>query len=297
MKSGVVIINKGKGLSSQAVVNRLKRLLGAKKAGHTGTLDPLATGVLPVLVERGVKASEYMLSSDKHYQAIMLLGITTDTEDVLGKVLTESDLIPAEGDVLLAADSMLGEHMQTPPMYSALKVGGEKLYDLARRGITVEREPRRITVHRINTKRLSDKEYELDVVCSKGTYIRTLCADIGKKLSCGAVMKELCRASCAGFSLEEAHTLDQIEAMSQAEREALIIPIEEIFKDKVRLVLPPFFARLARNGLPIYQKKIKTDIKEGERVALFDENGFFALGESVMLEDGAAIKPIKQFDT
>ena len=132
MKNGVVIINKEIGPTSQGVVNRVKRIFGASKAGHTGTLDPMATGVLPVLIERGVKASEFMLSSDKHYIATLLLGVTTDTEDVTGEILTESDNIPTESGVLSVVESFIGQYMQTPPMYSALKVGGKKLCDLAR---------------------------------------------------------------------------------------------------------------------------------------------------------------------
>ena len=146
MKNGLIIIDKGEGLSSQGVVNRVKRLLGAKKAGHTGTLDPLATGVLPVLVERGVKASEYLITDGKHYGATLLLGITTDTEDVTGTTLTTSEEIPAEGEVMAAIKSMLGDSMQIPPMYSAIKKNGKKLCDLAREGVTVEREPRKITI-------------------------------------------------------------------------------------------------------------------------------------------------------
>ena len=188
MKNGLIIIDKEEGLSSFAVVSRVRRLLGVDKAGHTGTLDPLATGVLPVLLGRGVKASEYMLTSDKHYIATLLLGITTDTEDITGEVLTRTDLIPSEKEVEEAVGSMIGEGLQTPPMYSALKVGGRKLCDLAREGKTVEREARRITVYSIGLKKLSELEYELDVTCSKGTYIRTLCADIGKKLATGGVM-------------------------------------------------------------------------------------------------------------
>ena len=174
MKSGVVVLYKDGGMSSQSAVNRLKRILGAEKAGHTGTLDPMATGVLPILIGRAVKASEYLTAEDKHYGATLLLGITTDTEDVTGAVLTECDKIPGEDEVKSAVLSMVGESMQTPPMYSAIKVGGRKLYDLAREGITVEREPRKITVHSIDCKRLSENEYFLDIKCSKGTYVRTL---------------------------------------------------------------------------------------------------------------------------
>lgn len=295
MKNGVVIINKEIGPTSQGVVSRVKRLLGVSKAGHTGTLDPMATGVLPVLVERGVKASEFMLSSDKHYIATLLLGVTTDTEDVTGQVLTECDRIPTEDEALSVIASFVGEYMQTPPMYSALKVGGQKLCDLARRGVTVEREARAVTIHSIVAKRISDREYTLDVRCSKGTYIRTLCADIGARLGVGGCMKTLCRASASGFTLADAHTLSELEAMTDSEREACVFPVEYIFRQLPAVTLPPFFSRLAHSGLEIYLKKINLDLPLGTRVRLCDEAGFFALGEVREFDEGRAIKPIRQF--
>ena len=294
MKNGVIIINKEIGPTSQGVVNRVKRLLGASKAGHTGTLDPMATGVLPVLVERGVKASEFMLSSDKHYVATLLLGRTTDTEDVTGEILTESDNIPGESEVLSAISGFVGEYMQTPPMYSALKIGGKKLCDLAREGVTVEREPRRVTIHSLTAEKLSEREYALDVHCSKGTYIRTLCADIGARLGCGGCMKTLCRASASGFTLADAHTLTQLENMTEEERDMCVFPVEYIFRDLEEVRLSPFFARLAHSGLEIYLKKIDLDLSEGTRVRLSDADGFFALGEVREFEEGRAIKPIRQ---
>lgn len=296
MKNGVIIVNKEIGPTSQGVVNRVKRIFGASKAGHTGTLDPMATGVLPVLIERGVKASEFMLTSDKHYIATLLLGITTDTEDVTGETLTHSDDIPTEGEVISAVESFVGEYMQTPPMYSALKVGGKKLCDLARDGITIERQPRQVTIHSINVGRINDREYSLDVRCSKGTYIRTLCADIGAMLGCGGAMKTLCRASASGFTLEDAHTLTELENMTDAEREACVFPVEYIFRDLREVRLPAFFARLAHSGLEIYLKKIGLDIPLGTKVRLSDEKGFFALGEVREFDDGLAIKPIRQFE-
>lgn len=295
MKNGIIIINKEEGISSFSVVSRVKRLLGADKAGHTGTLDPMATGVLPVLLGRAVKASEYMLSSDKHYVATLLLGITTDTEDVTGTILTKCDTFVPESEVLASIYSMLGESEQIPPMYSALKIGGRKLCDLARAGETVEREPRKITVYDIKAKKLTESEYEIDVICSKGTYIRTLCADIGKKLGTGGAMKTLLRAEASGFTLSDAYTLGELEAMSEKEREDKILPTERIFEDKRRVTLEPFFSRLARCGVEIYLKKINFSAELGERVTLFDENGFFALGEVREFENGVAIKPIKQF--
>ncbi len=295
MKNGIIIINKTEGMSSFAIVSRVRRLFDVKKAGHTGTLDPMATGVLPVLLERAVKASEYMLTSDKHYSAVMLLGITTDTEDVTGKTLTVCDKIPAESEVLSAVDSMLGESMQIPPMYSALKVGGKKLCDLARAGEVVEREPRKITVHGIKASFINDREYSLDIHCSKGTYIRTLIADIGKKLGVGAVMKSLSRTEASGFSLSDSYTLDELDGMSAEERDEKILPIESVFRNERELTLPPFFSRLARCGVEIYLKKINFKAEPLERIKLFDSDGFFALGEVREFEQGLAIKPIKQF--
>ncbi len=295
MKSGVVIVNKEEGLTSQAVVNRVKRIFGASKAGHTGTLDPLATGVLPVLIGRGVKASEYMLTSDKHYIATLLLGVTTDTEDITGTVLTRAEAIPGDAEVVAAARGFVGEYMQIPPMYSALKVGGKKLCDLARSGVEIEREARRVTVHSLEIEPIGGGEYRLDVHCSKGTYIRTLCADIGAALGVGGVMKTLCRASASGFALSEAHTLSELEEMTEKERESAVYPIEYIFRDLREAVLPDFFSRLARSGLEIYIKKIVFSANAGERIRLSDKDGFFALGEVREYENGLAIKPIKQF--
>ncbi len=295
MKDGLIIIDKGEGITSFSAVARVRRLFGVKKAGHTGTLDPLATGVLPVLVGRAVKASEFMLTSDKHYIATLTLGIATDTEDITGNVTDSSDEIPNEETVLAAVKSFLGEGKQIPPMYSALKVGGKKLCDLAREGKTVEREARDICVYSIEAKRLTERDYLLDVVCSKGTYIRTLCADIGKALGCFGTMKTLRRAESAGFTLADSYTLEQLDGMSEAEREAALIPTEKIFEKYRRIVLPAFFSRLAHSGLEIYLKKIGMTGSLGELVRLCDSEGFFALGEIREYDDGLAIKPIRQF--
>ena len=294
--SGLLIVNKDGGLSSQAVVTRVKRLLGADKAGHTGTLDPMATGVLPVLVGRAVKASEFMLTADKHYGATLLLGITTDTEDVTGETLsTHSGELPSEGEVVRTVESFVGEYLQTPPMYSALKVGGQKLCDLARKGVTVEREPRLVRIYSIDCKKLSDVEYYLDVKCSKGTYIRTLCADIGARLGVGGVMKTLERLSASGYSLGDAVTLGELEEMDINERLDRLRPVEEVFLSLKRIDLAPFFARLARAGQEIYLKKIHEELPLGERVRLYDGESFFAVGEVREYEGGCAIKPIRSF--
>lgn len=292
---GLVIVNKEGGITSQGVVNRIKRIFGVQKAGHTGTLDPMAEGVLPVLIGRGVKASEFMLTSEKHYGATLLLGVTTDTEDVTGTVLTETDEIVEESRVMEAVSSFVGDIMQTPPMYSALKVGGQKLCDLARRGETVEREPRPITVYEITAKKINEREYYLDIRCSKGTYIRTLCSDIGQKLGVGGTMKTLTRLSASGYPISEAHTLSELENMTESERESCVLPVEDVFKNKQRVELSDFFARLARCGQQIYLSKIKKEISVSEIVRLYDANGFFAVGEVREYEDGLAIKPIRQF--
>ena len=292
---GLVLVNKEEGLTSQAVVNRVKRIFGQPKAGHTGTLDPLATGVLPVLLGRAVKASEFMLTEDKHYGATLLLGEERDTEDVTGELISSTDEVKSEDEVMAAIGAFVGEIYQTPPMYSALKVGGEKLCDLARRGITVEREARRVKIYSIDAKRINDREYFLDVRCSKGTYIRTLCADIGKALGVGGVMKTLVRLSVSGFSIDEARTLGELEEMTASEKEKIIIPTEKIFSSLPEVRLSEFFARLARAGQQIYLRKISMKADIGARVRLYDSEGFFGVGEVREYDDGLAIKPIRQF--
>lgn len=294
-RAGLVLVNKEAGMTSQTVVNRVKRLFGAKKAGHTGTLDPMATGVLPVLLDRAVKASDFLLSAEKHYRAELLLGRETDTEDITGNTLKESEAIPDEAAVLAACASFVGEQRQIPPMYSAIRVGGKRLMELARKGETVERESRPIAVYSLVATRLSDRVYALDVHCSKGTYIRTLCADIGRALGCYACMQALCRTETASFPLSACHTLAEYEAMTEGERAARIIPPEALFADAPAVTLPSFFARLARNGLPIYLRKIGRADPLGTRLRLYDEGGFFALGEVREEEDGVAVRPIRQF--
>lgn len=295
MADGIIIIDKPEGVSSFSAVARIRRLFGERKVGHTGTLDPLATGVLPILVGRAVKASDYLLTSDKHYIATLKLGIATDTEDITGTVISRSESIPDEARVREVVASFIGSYEQTPPMYSAIKVGGKKLYELAREGKTIEREARTVTIENIEVERISDDEYTLDVTCSKGTYIRTLCADIGAALGSLGTMKTLRRAEAAGYTLADAIPLDALENMSEDERAARLLPTEEIFKKYRAVILSDFFSRLAHSGLEIYLKKISDGGTLGERVRMCDKDGFFALGEIREFEDGLAIKPIKQF--
>ena len=294
--SGVLLIDKPCGMTSHDVVNRVRRLYNTKRVGHTGTLDPMATGLLVVLVGRAAKAAEYLSADSKGYVAGIRLGITTDTEDTTGSILTESEDIPCESRIIEVLDGFRGDIRQIPPMYSALKVNGQKLVDLARKNLTVEREARDITVSRLDCERVSDREYIFTVDCSKGTYIRTLCADIGAALGCGAAMSSLRRTRAGGYAIDGAHTLEELDAMEQSERESLLIPVETLFDGLETVRLPQFYERLARNGAEIYQKKIKTSLELGSRVRMYGENGFFALGEVRDYEDGSAVKAIKIFD-
>lgn len=295
MTDGVLLIHKPYGITSFDVVARVRRLYGTKKVGHTGTLDPIATGLLPVLVGRAVKASEFLTEKDKEYIAGLRLGLTTDTEDITGTVLSESTNIPDSETVIQTAKTFTGEIMQIPPMYSALKVGGEKLVDLARKGIVIEREARPITVHELDIEG-ADADYTMRVFCSKGTYIRTLCADIGNKLGCGGVMTSLVRTKTGGFLLSEAHTLEELETLTIEQRSKLLLPTETLFAHLPMVKLSDFFAKLSRNGCEIYQRKIGLDFPCGTMLRVCDKNGFYAIGEIREYPEGSAVKLLKRFD-
>jgi len=298
---GILILNKSAGMTSHDAVNYVRRLYGTKQVGHTGTLDPMATGVLVMLVGKATKCAEFffgdggIITSDKSYTAILKLGIETDTGDITGNVVAKSSDLPGEEQVLEAIKRFEGEIMQVPPMYSALKRGGVKLADLARRGITVEREPRPVKIYSISAKRLADDEYELNVACSKGTYIRVLCEDIGKTLGCYGTMAMLVRTSAHGFTIDQAVTLGQLEEMSQSEREGRVLPLTKVFESLPKLVLPPFFARLARSGCEIYLRKIGAEyLSEGDYATLWEGGEMFAIGKVGRYSKGLAVKPLKQ---
>lgn len=295
--SGVLIINKSGGMTSHDVVNKIRRLYNTKRVGHTGTLDPMATGVLVILVGRAAKAAEYITAADKCYRAGLLLGITTDTGDSTGKVLSKTDVLPNAAGVESAVRRFTGEIMQMPPMYSALKVNGRKLVDLARKGIEIEREARPVNIYSITVKPLDEAkgEYTLNIHCSKGTYIRTMCEDIGAVLGCGGTMNRLERISTGDFSIDSALTTEQIEAMTTEERIGALHPVEELFMIYPVLNLNGFLAKLAASGAEIYQSKTETCYKDGERIRIYDKDGFLALGEVRTYEDGSAVKPIKFF--
>lgn len=231
---GLILLDKGGGITSFGAVAKLRRIYGQKRAGHTGTLDPMATGVLPVLLGRGTRLCSLMLESDKGYTAEFELGYTTDTLDCTGQVLTRSQVWCGEEEVRGVLEHFRGRIQQTPPMYSALRQDGRRLYDLAREGIEVERAPRDVTIHSLQlVAHTGENRYTVDVRCSKGTYIRSLVDDIGAALGCGATMTGLRRTYTAGFDIAECATLEQIEAdpsahLLSADRAVMHLPRADI---------------------------------------------------------------------
>ena len=296
--SGILLINKHAGATSHDIVYKVRRALHTKRVGHTGTLDPMATGVLVVLVGRAAKACEYVSHDRKVYRATLRLGITTDTEDTTGEVLTTSDAIPTSAEVEETCKRFVGKIKQIPPMYSALKVDGQKLCDLARKGVEVERAAREIEIYSLTCEPTdSPTNYTLTVDCSGGTYIRTLCTDIGAALGCGGCMAALERVWAGGFAIDECTTTAELEQLDDAARVALLRPVEVLFTEHPAVHLPAFYERLCRNGCEIYQSKIKTDFLVGTRVRICDASGhFFALGEVREYEGGSAIAMIKLFE-
>ncbi len=292
---GILVVDKPSGFTSHDVVSKMRKLFDTRQIGHTGTLDPMATGVLPILCGRAVKASEYLSAHDKAYTATFLLGRVSETGDTDGSVEETGAPIPTEEAVLCAVASMVGSRMQKPPMTSAIKVNGKKLVDYQRAGETVEVAPRPIEIYSASAEKLSDREYRLSLAVSKGTYVRTVITELGEMLGCGAVMSSLRRTKSGTFDLSAAHTLDELAAMESSARAALLLPLEDAFRDLGSVRLTPFFARLCHNGCEVYQKKIGTKLPVGTRVRLLDENGFFALGEVREYAGGSAIKMIKLF--
>lgn len=279
--ASVLVINKPSGITSHMVISKLRYLLQERKMGHCGTLDPMASGILPIMLGTAVKASEYLVDHDKRYYAGITLGITTDTQDSTGTVISRSEgPLPSFGELCEAAKAFTGRIMQTPPMYSALKVGGIKLLELAREGVTVEREPREVNIYSCECIN-GGGGFFLDVKCSRGTYIRTLCADIGKALGCGAVMSSLVRTEVGGFTLDDALDFDLLNGMTRDEILSRAIPVERMFRHLPYAQLQPFYDRLYANGERIALKKLRG--VRGETGQLFRvynaERGFYSLGE------------------
>ncbi len=225
---GVLNIYKEAGWTSFDVVAKMRGILKIKKIGHTGTLDPAATGVLPVCIGKGTKKVESFMADDKVYRAVMLLGVTTDSQDMTGEILTRTEVNLTEQDVREAIESFIGGYDQIPPMYSAKKVGGRKLVDMARKGIEVERKPRFVNIMDIGIDAMSLPRVTMTVTCSKGTYIRTLCHDIGQKLGCGAAMESLIRTRVGRFKIEDAVTLDDLQKLADEDRLEEVV-ITDIF--------------------------------------------------------------------
>ncbi len=293
--NGILLINKHAGATSHDIVNKIRRLYNTKKVGHAGTLDPMATGVLAVLIGRAAKASEYAHAEDKSYRAVLRLGFRSETEDIWGECKSTDEKIPPKEAVLDAIMSMKGKSKQIPPMYSAIKHNGKKLYQLAREGKEVEREARDIEVYSINAECLSFDEYSFDCSVSKGTYIRTLCTDIGKKLGCSAVMSSLMRTRVGAFDISDCHTVDEISELEYEQRLNLLLPTEQLFYDCEKVTLNDFFFKLCYSGCEIYQKKIGTNFALGQLVRLYSKDGFFGVGKVFEYEAGTAVKCDKIF--
>lgn len=253
MLNGIIIVNKEKGFTSHDVVAKMRGITKQKKIGHTGTLDPDATGVLPICLGRATKVCDMLTDSDKTYETTLLLGLTTDTQDVSGVMLKECPTEALEENrVIQTILDFVGEYDQIPPMYSALKVNGQKLCDLARNGIEVERKARRVNIYSIEVLSVQLPCVQMRVSCSKGTYIRTLCNDIGERLGVGGCMKELKRVKAAGFSITEAHTLAEIEEIVKNENiNQILTPVDSVFEDYPSVHVKKDFEILYRNGNPL----------------------------------------------
>ena len=303
---GILVLNKPAGITSHDCVNKIRKLFLTKQVGHTGTLDPMATGVLPILIGRAVKASEFISAESKRYSAVLQLGLTTDTEDITGTVLSSTDQIPNADTVAEAALSFIGNIFQIPPMYSALKVNGKKLVNLAREGQTIERQPRPVTIYDLECTPIDTNHFQMEVFCSKGVYIRTLCADIGARLGCGGVLASLHRRASGNFSEDSCVSLEYLGNADYNTRLRCLLPLETAFSSLRRILLPPFFRRLAGCGQQVYLSKLSGSTvavppyTKGEFVRLYGPDGFFALAQTQLFDtrDGQAelaAKPIKQF--
>lgn len=277
--NGIINVYKERGFTSHDVVAKLRGILHTKKIGHTGTLDPEATGVLPVCVGKATKVCSLLTDKDKTYVAEVRLGITTDTQDMTGEIQSECPVDVTEDIICEVVSRFVGEISQVPPMYSAIKINGKKLYELARQGREVERKPRSITIReiRILEMNLSRQEFTMEVTCSKGTYIRTLCHDIGAELGCGAAMKSLVRTRVDCFVHEEALTLSEIERKVQEEgTEGLLLPIDALFSGAPECVVGASALRLLQNGNSVKPGSCSYRTpKQDELVRMYDEQGEF----------------------
>jgi len=280
--NGILIMDKPAGFTSHDVVAKLRGICGTRRIGHSGTLDPMATGVLPVFIGRATRACEFAEGDDKVYRATLTLGVTTTTQDSSGTILSESPVTCSEADVRIAADGFIGEIEQVPPMYSAIKVGGKKLYELAREGVEIERKARKITVYSIEVEQLNEREYSLLIHCSKGTYVRTLCADIGESLGCGGMMSALRRVRAGRFDESCAHGFEDLDPSIH------LLPVDSLFSHLPKVILSPNGERKCKNGALVPCKTAEI----GARYRVYSESGeFLMLAEGV---DGN-LKTVKSF--
>lgn len=272
--NGIIVIDKPQGKTSHNMVSFMRRITKIRKIGHTGTLDPMATGVLPLCIGSATKAADMLTLSDKAYRAEFVLGKTTDTLDAEGNVLSECEVNVTEDEIREAILSFTGEIEQVPPMYSAIKQDGKKLYELARKGIEVERKIRRVTIHSIDIIEIDMQENRavIEVNCSKGTYIRTLCDDIGKKLGCGAYMTALRRIKTGCFEIKDAYTVEEIEKLAQGGMlEQKLKSVDSLFAEYDSIHLNEKQTKSIKNGVRMSWRG-KT---EGETLRLYDNEGNF----------------------
>jgi len=292
--TGILIVDKPSGYTSFGVVAKVRGMAKTKKVGHAGTLDPAATGVLPLFLGGATRFIELLPSHDKRYTATFLLGTTTDTQDTTGIVLQTRPVMVGEQEVTAALDRFKGKVRQVPPMYSALKQDGKRLYELARKGIEVKREPREIEIEQISLL-WSDQaagRYQIDVSCSKGTYIRTICHDLGEMLGCGAVLEDLRRTQACGFSFQCAHTLEELQSLAEQGRmSSALIPIESAFAALPCMNLDERASHLFKNGVRLRLDTLPhLSAQDGERVVIFDCEGVF-LG--LAAPDGGCLRHIR----
>ena len=300
--NGVINVYKEAGFTSHDVVAKLRGIAKQKKIGHTGTLDPDAEGVLPVCLGNATKLCGLLSEKEKTYKAVLLLGQTTDTQDISGKVLSVSEVKAEENEVQKTIESFLGDYDQIPPMYSALKVGGKKLYELAREGKEVERSARRVRILDITIEWIRLPEVCFTVTCSSGTYIRTLCQDIGEKLGCGGCMKSLLRTRVDRFKLEDSLKLSQLEALMREGRlEEALLSVDQVFENCPAIFMKPEADKLVYNGNPFADGQIKElpEVEEKEleeRVRVYDSQGrFIGLYRRELRDKEGRFRPVKMF--
>ena len=293
--TGIILIDKPKDITSFGAVARVRRICGEKKCGHTGTLDPMATGLLTVMLGGATRFSMLLPSHDKAYRAEFRLGTVTDTLDITGKVLETRPVSANAAQVAAALAEFVGEIEQLPPMYSAVSVNGKRLYDLARQGVEVEREPRRVTVYSAEILEANESagEYAVSVECSSGTYIRTLISDLGEKLGCGAVLTELRRTAANGFKIDSAVTLEALsQAAESGELDRLIIPVDRALEEYPIITVSAAQARRFGNGGELSLERLKYPRTLG-LFRIYDPDGaFMGLGE---IGDGDSLKVKRVF--